>query len=92
MSSSVADALTFANEDSTTETRVFIRLIDKLFDCLNVRCHLEAFKKRKPARFAYVHSRDERFKVHAASCSITIVIIQAKSLLLVVEGNVSELF
>lgn len=63
MSSTVADALTYANDDTTTETRVFIRLIDKFFDCLNVRSHLEGFKKRKPSRLAYVHSSDERFKV-----------------------------
>lgn len=65
MSSTVADALTFYNDDETTETRVFIRHIDNFFDCLNVRSHLEGVKKRKPWREAYTHSWDERFKVHA---------------------------
>ena len=59
----MADALTYANDDATIETRVFIRLIDTFFDCLNVRSHLEGFKKRKQSRLAYVHSSDERFKV-----------------------------
>lgn len=63
MSSTVADALTFHNDDATTETRVFIRLIDNFFDCLNVRSHVEGVAKRKPWRMAYTTIRDERFKV-----------------------------
>ena len=37
LSSSVADALTLLDEDETMETRKLIRLMDKFFDCLNVR-------------------------------------------------------
>lgn len=63
MSSTVADALTYDNHDSTVETRKFIRLIDNFFDCMNVKCKLEAVKKRKPYREAYKHPKDWRFKV-----------------------------
>lgn len=63
----MADALTFHDEDETTETRVFIRHMDNFFDCLNVRNHEEGVKKRKPWREAYFHSWDERFKVSIVS-------------------------
>ena len=63
MSSSVADALTYYDRDETKETRLFIRLVDQFFDCLNVKCHLEGVKKRKPWRKAYTNATDERFKV-----------------------------
>ena len=35
-------------EDDTSETEIFIRNIDKFFDCLNVRSLDEGTKKRKP--------------------------------------------
>lgn len=59
----MADALTYHDNDDTTETRVLIRLVDKFFDCLNVKNNLEAIKKRKDNRRAYTSSHDERFKV-----------------------------
>ena len=59
----MADALTYQDDDETTETRVFVRMIDKFFDCLNVKSHLEAVKKRKDNRKAYTSSGDQRFKV-----------------------------
>ena len=43
----MADALTFHDDDETTETRVFNRHVDCFFDCLNVRNHEEGVKKRK---------------------------------------------
>ena len=63
MSCTVADALTFHNDDETTETRVFIRHVDDFFDCLNVRSNLDGIMKRKPWREAYTKPWDERFKV-----------------------------
>lgn len=63
LSSTVADALTFYNEEDTMETRVFIRHMDYFFDCLNVRNDTEGIKKRKPQREAYIHPWDARFKV-----------------------------
>ena len=63
MSSTVADALTYYDKDWTTETRLFIRLVDQFFDCLNVKRHLDGVMKRKPFRKAYTQTNDERFKV-----------------------------
>ena len=64
MSSTVADALTYEDNDDTTETRLFIRLFDEFFDCLNVKSVLEGTLKRKPARLPYHTPNDQRFKVH----------------------------
>ena len=63
MSSTMADALTFYDQDETTETRVFIRMIDQFFDCMNVRSKLEGKLRRKDQRFPYTSSNDHRFKV-----------------------------
>lgn len=65
MSSTVADALTYEDNNETTETRVFIRLVDEFFDCLNGRNVLEGTMKRKPARLPYYRPNDERFKVRS---------------------------
>ena len=63
LSSSVADALTYLNDDATTETRLFVRHFDKFFDCLNVTNVLEGVLKRKEDRVAYYQADDQRFKV-----------------------------
>ena len=63
MSSTVADALAFYNDEETTETILFIRLFDEFFDCLNVTSKLEGILKRKDARLAYYQADDKRFKV-----------------------------
>jgi len=47
MSSTVADALTYEDNDETTETWVFIWLVDKFFDCLNGSNVLEGTMKKK---------------------------------------------
>ena len=66
----MADALTFYDQDETTETRVFIRMIDKFFDCMNVRSKLEGKFRRKDQRLPYTSPKDDRFKV-----SIIIMIV-----------------
>lgn len=63
MSATVADALTFYDNEETTETRTFLRMIDQLFDCLNVRSKLEGKLKRKESRLPYTSPNDHRFKV-----------------------------
>ena len=68
MSTTVADALTFDDNDETTETRCFIRLVDQFFDCLNVRNKLEGKLKRKEARLPYYKPTDYRFKVCIYRC------------------------
>ena len=59
----MADALTFYDQDETTETRVFIRMIDQFFDCMNVRSKLEGKLRRKDQRLPYTSSNDHRLKV-----------------------------
>ena len=63
MSESVASALQILNEAGTRETRLFIRMIDKFFDCLNVKSPLLSKLKRKDSIAPYTSPSDERFKV-----------------------------
>ena len=42
MSESVASALQYLGDDRTIQTRVFIRMIDRFFDCLNVKSSMLA--------------------------------------------------
>lgn len=63
MSETVASALQFVNEEQTRETRVFIRMIDKFFDVLNVKNPVEGQHKRKDNRVPFKSPKDERFKV-----------------------------
>lgn len=64
MSESVACCLEFLNNEGTQQTRLFIRMIDQFFDCLNVKSPLMAKCKRKEYREPYRSIKDERFKVH----------------------------
>ena len=59
----MASALQFVNEEQTRETRLFIRMIDKFFDALNVKNPVESQYKRKVNRAPFKSPKDERFKV-----------------------------
>lgn len=63
LSTTVADGLTHCSDERTTETRLFIRVFDKFFDCLNVTSKLEGILKRKDSRLPYYQANDQRFKV-----------------------------
>lgn len=63
MSESVACALQSVNEEGTRETRLFIRMIDRFFDYLNVKSPILWELKRKDSIAPYVSKFDERFKV-----------------------------
>ena len=63
MSESVACALEFMDNDSTQQTRVFIRMVDRFFDYLNVKSPKVALRKRKDSIAPYKTPNDERFKV-----------------------------
>ncbi len=63
MSSTVADGLTFDDDDQTTETRVFLRMVDMCFDCLNVKNTTQGQRTRKDHQFPYKNPKDNRFKV-----------------------------
>ncbi len=49
MSESVACALEVLDCDQTRQTRVFIRMINRFFDCLNVKTHKTGLMKRNDA-------------------------------------------
>ena len=68
MSESVASALEFLDNDSTQQTRVFIRMIDRFFDYLNVKSPLMAQMKRKESIAPYKSPKDERFTVSICMC------------------------
>lgn len=63
MSETVASTLQLLNSEGTRETRVFIRMIDKFFDCLNVKGPIVYKLKRKDDLKPYTSPSDERFKV-----------------------------
>ena len=63
LSTSVANALSFMKSDDTSETEKFIRMMDKHFDCLNVRAISEGIRKLKPNLTPCRSSDDERLKV-----------------------------
>ena len=46
----MASALQLLDEDKTTETRLFIRMMDTFFDAMNVKNPLEGKHKRKDSR------------------------------------------
>ena len=63
LSSTVAHALEHLGDDSTTETRLFIKNFDRFFDCLNVRSTTESILKRKPDLRPYRDPNDPRLSV-----------------------------
>ena len=63
MSESVASALEFLDNDNTQQTRLFIRMVDRFFDYLNVKGPMMAQLKRKDSIAPYRSPKDERFKV-----------------------------
>ena len=63
MSESVVSALEFLDNDNIRETRLFIRMIDRFFDYLNVRSPLAHQLKRKEGIAPYRKQDDQRFKV-----------------------------
>ena len=63
MSESVACALEKLDRYRTRETRKFIRMVDKFFDCLNGRGPKVALLKRKDDLSPYTDPKDKRFEV-----------------------------
>ena len=48
LSTSVANGFFFMKSGDTSETEMFIRIMDKCIDCLNVRAISEESRKLKP--------------------------------------------
>ena len=59
----MADALAYFGDTDTTETELFIRNFDRLFDCLNVRSLSEWATKQKDDLKPYTSTEDPRLKV-----------------------------
>jgi hypothetical protein len=73
MSESVASALEFLDNDNTRETRLFIRMVDRFFDYLNVRSPLAHQLQRKESIAPFRKPTDCRFKVsivHTANIAV----------------------
>lgn len=51
------------NNDDLKETIRFVRYMNKIFDCLNVRCTTEHVRERNPDRKPYYDVNDDRLKV-----------------------------
>ena len=71
MSESVASALEYLNNDATQQTRLFIRMINKFFDCLNVKGPQMAKLKRNDDIAPYSKVCEKRFKVRTRNLIIT---------------------
>ena len=63
MSETVATCLQYLDNEGTQQTRLFIRMIDRFFDCLNVKSTQQHKWKRKESRAPFRSARDEQFKV-----------------------------
>ena len=59
----MAHALEYLGDDDMVETIIFIKMFDRFFDCLNVRCLSEGVQKRKPDLQPYTDPCDSRLKV-----------------------------
>ena len=63
MSESVASALQCIDPDGTEQTRLFIRMINNLFDCMNVKGPQVAKVRQKDNLAPYKSPTDERVQV-----------------------------
>ena len=63
LSTSVANGFDFYGLEETKETEKFVRMFDKFFDCLNVRCTSAGVHHRKPDLRPYRSPDDPRLKV-----------------------------
>ena len=60
----MACALEYMDNHATQQTRLFIRMIDKFFDCLNAKGPKMAMLERKADRAPYTKKSDNRFKLN----------------------------
>ena len=63
LNKSVADGLSYYGDPETKATEKFCRVMDRFFDCLNVRC-MDAWKEKKKSDLKpYTDPNDKRLKV-----------------------------
>ena len=67
----VTSALELMDKDNTQQTRLFIRMVNKFFDCLNLKCPLlgQIKNKESVAPYTCTTPTDHRFKVGRACAS-----------------------
>ena len=58
MNETVASVLQMVRPDETRETRLFIRMIDQFFNCLNVKSPRQGILQRKDYRLPYKTAND----------------------------------
>ena len=63
LSESVSKPLTLSGGDEAEETAHFILMMDKFFDCLNVRNFTHGIHAAKPFQKPYWSAEDEQLKV-----------------------------
>ena len=83
LSTSVAEAFSREEDQRLHETERFVRMMDKFFDCMNVRDFNEAVYKRKPDLRPYRSPNDSRLSVSEESCTTPPII----NILLSVAGE-----
>ena len=66
MSASVAAVMRAYGQDEMQETANFLALMDRFFDCLNVRSEKEGARKRKPDLLPFTDVDDKRFEVQTS--------------------------
>jgi hypothetical protein len=64
MSESVSKALLMQDEDKYAGSAEFVLMMDRFFDCLNVKGFNSGLKKRKPFQDPYRSASDFRLKVN----------------------------
>ena len=63
MSETVSKALRLTRDEETAETAHFIKMVDKMFDCLHVSSLSKGNMKRKPFMQPYRSANDFQLKV-----------------------------
>lgn len=62
-SDSVSKALSLTGGADASETAIFVGMMDKFFDCLNVHNYTSGVHSRKPFQMPYTSASDFRLKV-----------------------------
>ena len=63
LSETVAEALRLTGGDEASETAMFVSMMDKFFDVLNVNSFIKAVRQRKPFMEPYTSKDDFRIGV-----------------------------
>ena len=75
----MASALEYYGLEETKETVNFVKIFDKFFDCLNVRCISASVQRRKPDLRPYRSPDDKRLKVKFSHSTVKNIILFHRS-------------